>query len=157
MKKLICLLLALVMMMAMVACGNENKEVYEAAVAAYNSGYYAEAAEKLAALGDYKDAAQLLASISAEVSGATVETVTADGTVTTDEEYTFQKGNLVIVQQVSIDRNDRHGTLGLCSGNRHLIGLFILGQVAFDPLLAFENTLHQTKVTFAQGSVPQQL
>lgn len=95
MKKLICLLLALVMMMAMVACGNENKEVYEAAVAAYNSGYYAEAAEKLAALGDYKDAAQLLASISAEVSGATVETATADGTVTTDEEYTFQKGNLV--------------------------------------------------------------
>ena len=50
MKKLIYLLLALVMVMAMTACGDENKKPYEEAVAAYNNGMYEEAAEKLAAL-----------------------------------------------------------------------------------------------------------
>ena len=44
----ICLLLVLVMVVAMTACGDENKKPYEEAVAAYNNGYYEEAAEKLA-------------------------------------------------------------------------------------------------------------
>ena len=67
MKKLICLLLALVMVMAMAACGDENKKPYEEAVAAYNAGNYEEASLKLVALGDYKDAASLLASIKADM------------------------------------------------------------------------------------------
>lgn len=95
MKKLICLLLALVMMMAMVACGNENKETYEAAVAAYNSGDYENASALLYAVGDYKDAASLFASIKAELTGANVEVVTADGTTSTQVEYIFQKGNMI--------------------------------------------------------------
>ena len=95
MKKLICMLLAVVMVLAMAACADENKEAYEAAVAAYNGGYYEDAANKLAALGDYKDAAELLATISAEKAGATVEVSTADGTVTTEAEYIFKNGNLI--------------------------------------------------------------
>ena len=57
---MLCVLLALALVMAMVACGDESKKPYEEAVAAYNNGYYEEAAEKLAALGEYKDAASLL-------------------------------------------------------------------------------------------------
>ena len=95
MKKLICMLLAVVMVMAMAACGDENKEAYEAAVAAYNAGDYENASLQLYALGDYKDAASLLATIRAEIPSATVEVKTAEGTVSTNVEYTFQKGNLV--------------------------------------------------------------
>ena len=95
MKKLICLLLALTMMVAMTACGDENKKPYEEAVTAYNNGYYEEAAAKLAALGEYKDAASLLASITAEKAGATVTVTTADGDVASQVEYTFKNGNLV--------------------------------------------------------------
>lgn len=95
MKKLICLLLALVMVMAMTACGDENKAPYEEAVAAYNNGYYEEAATKLAALGDYKDAAQLLSSITAEKAGVTVEVSTSDGTNAFEAEYIFKDGNLI--------------------------------------------------------------
>ena len=95
MKKLICMLLALVMVMAMTACGDENKKPYEEAVTAYNNGYYEEAAEKLAALGDYKDAASLLASITAEKAGVSVEVSTADGTNTSEVEYIFKDGSLI--------------------------------------------------------------
>ena len=95
MKKLICLLLALVMVMAMTACGDENKEPYEEAVAAYNNGMYEEAAEKLAALGDYKDAAQLLSSITAEKAGVTMEITNAEGNVSADVEYVIKDGNLI--------------------------------------------------------------
>lgn len=95
MKKMLCLLLVLVMMMAMAACADENKEAYEAAVAAYNGGYYEDAANKLAALGDYKDAAELLATIGAEKAGATVEVSNAEGTVTTEAEYIIKEGNLI--------------------------------------------------------------
>ena len=95
MKKLICFVLALVLVLAMAACGDENKKPYEEAVAAYNAGDYENASLQLYALGDYKDAAQLLATIRAEIPSATVEVKTAEGTVTTNVEYTFQKGNLV--------------------------------------------------------------
>ncbi len=95
MKKLICLMMAIIMVMTMAACADETEKTYEEAVAAYNAGNYAEAFEKLTILGDYEDAAQLLATIGAEVTGATVETTTADGTVTTKEEYVFSHGNLV--------------------------------------------------------------
>lgn len=95
MKKLICLLLALVMVMAMTACGDENKEPYEEAVAAYNNGYYEEAAEKLAALGDYKDAASLLSSITAEKAGVSLEIANADGVTSADVEYVIKDGNLI--------------------------------------------------------------
>ena len=95
MKKLICLLLALMMVMAMAACGDENKKPYEEAVAAYNDGYYEDAAAKLAALGDYKDAASLLASISAEKASVSVEVTTAEGTVNSEVEYIFKDGNLI--------------------------------------------------------------
>ena len=95
MKKLICLLLALVMVMAMTACGDKNKKPYEEAIAAYNSGMYEEAAEKLAALGDYKDAASLLASINAEKSGVSLEISNADGNVSADVEYVIKDGKLI--------------------------------------------------------------
>lgn len=95
MKKLICVLLALVMVMAMTACGDENKKPYEEAVAAYNAGNYGEAATKLAALGEYADAASLLASIQATYTTAVVETVTAEDTVKAEVEYVFKDGNLV--------------------------------------------------------------
>lgn len=95
MKKLICMLLALVMVMTMVACGDENKKPYEDAVAAYNAGNYEDAATKLAALGDYKDAASLLATISAEKAGVSMEVTTAEGTSSSDVEYIFKDGNLI--------------------------------------------------------------
>ena len=95
MKKLICLLLALVMMMAVVACGDENKEAYKAAVAAYEAGDYENASLQLYALGDYKDAAALLATIHAEATGAKVEVKTAEGTVNTEVEYVYKDGNLI--------------------------------------------------------------
>ena len=40
MKNLLCLLLALSLVMAMTACGDENKKPYEEAVTAYNNGSY---------------------------------------------------------------------------------------------------------------------
>ena len=95
MKKLICMLLAVVMVMAMAACGDENKETYEAAVAAYNAGDYENASLQLYALGDYKDAAQLLGSIKAEKTGVTTTVTTAEGDVTTTTEYVFKDGNLI--------------------------------------------------------------
>ena len=95
MKKLICLLLALVMVMAMTACGDENKKPYEEAVAAYNNGMYEEAAEKLAALGDYKDAAQQLSFITAEKSGVSLEIANADKSKDTYE-YTCDESGKVI-------------------------------------------------------------
>ena len=95
MKKLICMLLAVVMVMAMAACGDENKEAYEAAVAAYNAGDYENASLQLYALGDYKDAAQLLGSIKAEKTGVTTTVTTAEGDVTTTTEYVFKDGNLI--------------------------------------------------------------
>lgn len=95
MKKLICVVLALVMIMAMVACADENKEAYEAAVATYNAGDYKAASEMLTALGEYEDAAQLLATIKTEVTGKTVTVTTAQGATTTEVEYVFQDGNIV--------------------------------------------------------------
>jgi len=95
MKKLICLLLALMMVMAMTACGDENKKPYEEAVAAYDAGNYEDAATKLAALGDYKDAASLLATISAEKAGVSMEVTNAEGTVSSETEYIFKDGNLI--------------------------------------------------------------
>lgn len=95
MKKLICLLLALMMVMTMAACGDENKKPYEEAVAAYNAGDYETASEMLYALGDYEDAASLLSSISAEKAGVTVEVTTDDGTVSSEVEYIFKDGNLI--------------------------------------------------------------
>ena len=68
---------------------------YEEAVAAYNAGNYEEASLKLVALGDYKDAASLLASIKAEKAGVTTTVTTDEGEVTTTTEYVFKDGNLV--------------------------------------------------------------
>lgn len=95
MKKLFCVMLALVMILAMAACADENKEAYEQAIAAYEGGYYEDAANKLAALGDYKDAAELLATISAEKASAIVEVATADGTVKTEVSYVVKDGNVI--------------------------------------------------------------
>ena len=95
MKTLICLLLALGMILAMAACGDELKKPYEAAVSAYNAGNYAIAYEMLQNLGNYEDATQMLASIQVEKTGANVETITAEGTVSSNVEYIFTDGNLV--------------------------------------------------------------
>lgn len=83
------------MVMAMTACGDENKKPYEEDVAAYNAGNYEEAAEKLAALGDYADAASLLASIKAEKAGASAEITTAEGANNAEVAYVFKNGNPV--------------------------------------------------------------
>ena len=97
MKKLICLLLALIMVVSMTACGDENKKPYEEAVAAYNNGYYEEAAAKLAALGDYKDAATLLASIKAEKAGVALDVTTADLGNCTSETLNHADGGKTMV------------------------------------------------------------
>ena len=120
MKKLICMLLAVVMVMAMVACGNENKEAYEAAVAAYNAGNYEEASVMLIALGDYKDAAQLLGSIKAEKTGVTTTVTTAEGDVTTTTEYVFKDGHLIketvtLADGTVIKNYYKYDDNGLCS------------------------------------------
>lgn len=120
MKKLICLLLALVMVMAMTACGDENKKDYEDAVAAYNAGNYEEAADKLAALGDYEDAASMLATIKAEKSGVCVEVVTAEGTASSEVEYIFKDGNLIkenitLADGTVIKNYYKYDDNGLCS------------------------------------------
>ena len=120
MKKLICLLLVLVMVMAMTACGDENKKPYEEAVAAYNAGNYEEASVMLIALGDYKDAASLLASIKAEKSGVTTTVTTAEGEVTTTSEYVIKDGNLVkenitLADGTVIKNYYKYDDNGLCS------------------------------------------
>ena len=124
MKKLICMLLALVLVMAMSACSDENKKPYEEAVAAYNAGSYEEAAGKLAALGDYKDAASLLASIRAEKAGVTTEVTTADGTVSTTTEYIFKDGNLVkenitLADGTVVKSYYKYDENGLCTSETH--------------------------------------
>lgn len=95
MKTLLCLLVAIGMILAMAACGDELKKPYEAAVAAYNAGDYAAASEMLQDLGGYLDAAQILDTIKAEKTGVTIEEAGAEGTVTTNVEYTFKDGNLI--------------------------------------------------------------
>lgn len=95
MKKLICMLLALVMVIAMAACGDENKKPYEEAVAAYNAGDYDTASVMLYALGAYEDAASLLATIKVEKTGATVTVTDENGTVSSEVEYIFKDGNLI--------------------------------------------------------------
>lgn len=103
MKKLICLLLAVTMA---AFAGEYNKSegtmetdvtaaTYEEALAAYNAGAYEEAFEKLAVLGDYKDAAQLLATIHAEKNGMMMETTTSEGVSISNVAYSFLDGNLV--------------------------------------------------------------
>ena len=120
MKKLICALLALVMVMAMTACGDENKKPYEDAVAAYNAGNYEEAATKLAALGDYSDATSLLATIQAEKAGATVEIANAEGTTSSEVAYTFKDGNMIketitYADGTEIKNYYKYDEAGLCS------------------------------------------
>ena len=132
MKKLICTLLVLVMAVAMVACvgevketvetqkADENKAIYEEAVAAYNAGSYAEAIEALTVLGDYEDAAQLLATIQAEKTGASVEVTTAEGVTTSDVEYVFKDGNLIketitYADGVVIKNYCKYNDEGLCT------------------------------------------
>ena len=95
MKKILCAVLAIVMVLAMAACADENKDAYKAALAAYESGDYESASLQLYALGDYKDAAEKLANIRAEIAGVTVETKTAEGTVTATVECVYQDGNLI--------------------------------------------------------------
>ena len=95
MKKLICLLLALMMVTTLIACGDENKKPYEEAVAAYNAGDYENAVQMLKALGEYEDAAQLLATIKTEKTGVTVNTTTSNGVETSTVEYIYKDGNLV--------------------------------------------------------------
>ena len=120
MKKLICVLLALVMVMAMTACGDENKKPYEDAVAAYNAGNYEEAATKLAALGDYSDAASLLATIQAEKAGATVEIANGEGSTSSEVAYTFKDGNMIketitYADGTEIKNYYKYDEAGLCS------------------------------------------
>ena len=123
MKKLICLLLALVMVMAMTACGDENKEPYEEAVAAYNNGYYEEAAEKLAALGDYKDAASLLSSITAEKAGVSLEIANADGVTSADVKTQIEAYNYMdstdaqVISTALVDLNTRVSGLSAASAD----------------------------------------
>ena len=93
MKKLLCALLAAVMILAMAACGkDESKAAYEQAVAAYNSGDYEAAYTMLTALGDYQDAAQMLDTITAQKVSALVET--PDGN-SHQIAYTMKNGNVV--------------------------------------------------------------
>lgn len=120
MKKMLCALLALALVMAMVACGDESKKPYEEAVAAYNNGYYEEAAEKLAALGEYKDAASLLASIKAEKSGVTTTVTTGEGEETSTTEYVFKNGNLIkenitLADGTVVKNYYKYDDNGLCS------------------------------------------
>ena len=124
MKKLICLLLALMMVMTMAACGDENKKPYEEAVAAYNAGDYANAANMLKALGEYQDAAQLLATIHAEKTGVTVETTTTEGVTTSKVAYIFKDGNMI---KETITHADgavtknyyKYNDIGLCTSEPH--------------------------------------
>jgi len=136
MKKLICLLLVLIMVMAMVACvgevketvetkkADENMATYEEAVAAYNAGAYAEAIEKLTALGDYEDAAQLLATIKAEKAGVSVEMTTPEGITTNNVEYIFKDGNLIKETVTHADgavtkNYYKYNDIGLCTSETH--------------------------------------
>lgn len=99
-----CMLLALVMVMAMIACGNQTEEIaetdpsqpiYEEALAAHKNGDYETAYTLFSELGDYKESAQMLATIKVEKTGVTVKTTTAEGTSTRNVEYIFKDGNLV--------------------------------------------------------------
>lgn len=91
MKKLICLICALMLVFALVGCNDEMAPVYEQAVAAMENGKYAEAYPLLVNLGDYKDAKALLATIHAEKVSAEVETAG----VTMNVDYTLKNGNVV--------------------------------------------------------------
>lgn len=124
MKRLICLLLALVMVMVMAACGDKNKKPYEEAIAAYTAGDYENAAQMLKALGDYKDAAKMLANIKTEKTGVTVETTTAEGVSTSNIEYTFKDGNLtketITHADGTVTKNYyKYNDIGLCTSETH--------------------------------------
>ena len=146
MKKLLCLLLALSLVMAMTACGDENKKPYEEAVAAYNNGSYEEAAAKLAALGEYKDAATLLASIKAEKAGVTMDVTTAEGTASTNVEYIFKDGNLIKETITHADGTVtknyyKYDDNGLCSSET--LNQVDGGKVVINHL--YENGIHQRR------------
>lgn len=132
MKKTISLLLALTI--AAYAGEYKNTEegmeadvtaaTYEEAVAAYDSGSYEEAIEKLSVLGEYKDAAQMLAAIHTEKTGMTMETITSEGVTTSNVEYTFQDGNLVMETVTHADGTVtknyyQNNDIGLCTSETH--------------------------------------
>lgn len=70
MKKLICVVLILVMLLAMTGCDAKETGIYRAAVIAYEMGMYKAASSALGSLENFEDAQILLATIHAKkVSG----------------------------------------------------------------------------------------
>ena len=133
MKKLICMLLALVMVMAMVACGNQNEEiaetdprqtVYEEANMAFKDGDYETAYKLYTELGDYENAAQLLADIHVEKTDVTVETTTIEGVDKSTVEFTFKDGNLIKETVTHADGTVtknyyKYNDINLCTSETH--------------------------------------
>ena len=133
MKKLICMLLALVMVMAMAACGNQSEVIeetdpkqplYEEANAAHKDGDYETAYNLFSELGDYKESAQMLATIKVEKVGVTMETTTTEGVDKSTVEYSFKDGNLIKETLTHADGTVtknyyKYNDINLCTSETH--------------------------------------
>ena len=133
MKKLFCMLLALVMVMAMVACGNPaeeiaetdpNQPIYEEALAAHKDGDYETAYNLFSQLGDYEESAQMLATIKVEKVGVTVETTTTEGSSVSNVEYIYKDGNMIKETVTHADgavtkNYYKYNDINLCTSETH--------------------------------------
>jgi uncharacterized lipoprotein YehR (DUF1307 family) len=120
MKKLICMILAVFLLVSLAACQDAREGDYVLATNALESGRYADAYPILAELGDYKDAKALLATIHAEKQSAVVD---IDG-VHMEIEYVIKNGNVVKeIRTVSggdqIKSYYKFNAEGLCTSEIH--------------------------------------
>lgn len=91
MKKLICVICAVLLLASLAACTDAREADYVLATNAMESGRYGDAYPILLELGDYKDAQALLATINAEKQSAVMEV----SGVSMEILYTVKNGNVV--------------------------------------------------------------
>jgi len=108
MKRLICIVLVLVMVLSMTGCVDKSKAIYKAAVLAYEAGKYEAAGIAFGSLYEFEDSADYLATIHAKKITSEVGTVTDDPATEDNEaeaekpvlvmsgvEYTYKDGNVI--------------------------------------------------------------
>lgn len=108
MKKLICIVLVLVMVLAMTSCADKSKAIYKAAVLAYEAGMYESAGTAFGTLNGFEDSDAYLATIQATKLTAKISDVVDDPAteenevdaekpvpVVSDVEFVYQNGNVV--------------------------------------------------------------
>lgn len=105
MKKLICIVLVLVMVLAMTSCADTSKAIYKAAVLAYEAGMYESAGVAFGSLDDFEDSAAYLATINAKKLTAEASNI-VDDPATEENEVDAEKPVPVVSNVEFVYQND---------------------------------------------------